>query len=409
MKTPVVQIGELALDGNEAFKIGPSGSSLKRTELVRSGIPVAGIENVLPNSFEKRFRRFITKDKFTELSDYEIVADDVLVTTMGTIGRAAVVPPDLGRAIFHSHLCRIRVDTTRVIPSYLCYALNRDSIARQLSRLAKGSIMEGLNTAMLRECLIPLPDVSGQRRIIAELDQAARFRVNRRYAYELSDTCLPAAFLEIFGNLRTNSKEFPVIPAGDLYQIQLGKMLDTKQLTGKYLKPYLGNANVQWGRFELDNLKFMDFPDDFEKFKLLPGDLLVCEGGEAGRTAIWRGEVRDCGYQKALHRLRPKGGNILAEYFLFYMRAAVASGLVAQASSTSTFAHFTAARLEEFPVLLPPLPLQQKFASLFSSIERVRAIQTEACRQADHLFESVLHKVFQTEELRSHAESKAHG
>ena len=70
MTTPIVQVGELALNDSGAFKIGPFGSSLKKTELVESGIPVAGIENVLPNTFVKGFRRFITRRKFDELSDY---------------------------------------------------------------------------------------------------------------------------------------------------------------------------------------------------------------------------------------------------------------------------------------------------------------------------------------------------
>jgi len=138
VKTPTVQVGELALNDSGAFKIGPFGSSLKKTELVESGIPVAGIENVLPNKFVKGFRRFITARKFEELSDYEILPDDVLVTTMGTIGRAAFAPPDVGRVIFDSHLFRMRVDTNRVFPPYLCYALNSDLVASQLARMARG-------------------------------------------------------------------------------------------------------------------------------------------------------------------------------------------------------------------------------------------------------------------------------
>jgi type I restriction enzyme, S subunit len=86
--TPIVHIGELAQNDRGAFKIGPFGSSLKKSELVSSGIPIAGIENVLPNEFVKGFRRFITRKKFEELSDYEMEPGDVLVTTMGTIGES---------------------------------------------------------------------------------------------------------------------------------------------------------------------------------------------------------------------------------------------------------------------------------------------------------------------------------
>jgi restriction endonuclease S subunit len=195
--------------------------------------------------------------------------------------------------------------------------------------------------------------------------------------------------------VQANSRSLPIKPAGELFDIQLGKMLDAKRITGKYLKPYLGNANVQWARFELDDVKSMDFtPDEFEKFKLVPGDLLVCEGGEVGRTAVWRGEVPNCCYQKALHRLRPYTEEILPDYFQWFMRAAVESGLVSLHTATVTIGHFTAEKFEEFPVMVPPFPLQQKFVALVKEHERLRATHVEAIRQADHLFQTLLHQAF---------------
>lgn len=194
----MVEIGSLALNKKGAFKIGPFGSSLKKSELVSSGIPVAGIENVLPNEFVKGFRRFITPQKFDELSDYEILLGDVLVTTMGTIGRAAVVPPNLERTIFDSHLFRMRVDINQVYPSYLCYAVNSDIVVRQLNRMARGSIMDGLNTTILKECVIPLPPLLEQERIVKVLDQAsglcAQQREAMRQAEHLFNTLLHKAF-----------------------------------------------------------------------------------------------------------------------------------------------------------------------------------------------------------------------
>jgi type I restriction enzyme S subunit len=83
-------------------------------------------------------------------------------------------------------------------------------------------------------------------------------------------------------------------------------MLSPKSKTGVGSFPYLPNQNVQWQGFKLDDLATMDFSErEREKFRLLPGDLLICEGGEPGRSAVWQGILQDCYYQKALHRLRP--------------------------------------------------------------------------------------------------------
>lgn len=93
---------------------------------------------------------------------------------------------------------------------------------------------------------------------------------------------------------------------GSEFDIQLGKMLDAEKNTG-VPKPFLGNRAVQWGRIDLSDIGTVPLtPSDLQRFRLREGDLLVCEGGEAGRAAIWKGQLGECYYQKALHRLRPK-------------------------------------------------------------------------------------------------------
>jgi hypothetical protein len=92
----------------------------------------------------------------------------------------------------------------------------------------------------------------------------------------------------------------------DVFEVQLGKMLSAKARVGKSPKPYLRNKNVQWGTIDTNEIIEMDFnAREMEKFRLRSGDLLMCEGGVPGRTAIWRDEIAECYYQKAIHRLRP--------------------------------------------------------------------------------------------------------
>jgi len=82
--------------------------------------------------------------------------------------------------------------------------------------------------------------------------------------------------------------------------MRLGKMLDKAKNTGQ-LRPYQRNTNVQWQRFDLSDLKEMRLEDnELDEYEVLPGDLLVCEGGEPGRCAIWNGEIEKIHFQKAL-------------------------------------------------------------------------------------------------------------
>lgn len=116
-----------------------------------------------------------------------------------------------------------------------------------------------------------------------------------------------------------------VAAVGYRYEVALGKMLDQKRIVGNHLAPYLRNTDVQWGRINTTALPEMDFDEaDRIRYSLRPGDLLVCEGGDVGRSAIWNidGEYY---YQKALHRMRPFRPTEDVPAFMFYLLVCAAA------------------------------------------------------------------------------------
>ena len=95
---------------------------------------------------------------------------------------------------------------------------------------------------------------------------------------------------------------------GDIADTRLGKMLDAAKNKGQPV-PYLRNVNVRWGDFDLSDLQEMKVTDDeFAALAVRNGDLFVCEGGEPGRCAVWRGGPQRLVFQKALHRVRTLEG-----------------------------------------------------------------------------------------------------
>ena len=144
------------------------------------------------------------------------------------------------------------------------------------------------------------------------------------------------------------------------YVVQLGKMLDEKRIRGAHLAPYLRNVDVQWGAINTAGLPKMDFDeDDRRRYALRVGDILVCEGGEVGRCALWDDTHPECYYQKALHRLRPTGGEDEPAFFVLVMRAIVDSGQFALQSSASTIQHLPAEKFRVVRYPAPPLDEQR--------------------------------------------------
>ena len=147
------------------------------------------------------------------------------------------------------------------------------------------------------------------------------------------------------------------------YRVQLGKMLDSKRISGEHLAPYLRNVDVQWDKVNLDDLPTMDFePADREKFALKPHDLLVCEGGEIGRTAIWDGALDECYYQKAVHRVRRAREEEYPRFMYYVLRAAAEKGVFVAGGNPNTFDHLTADKLRSHRFPFPNAPTQRVIA-----------------------------------------------
>lgn len=186
------------------------------------------------------------------------------------------------------------------------------------------------------------------------------------------------------------SSEWPLVRLGDYVDSCLGKMLDAKKNKG-IPQPYLGNSNVRWGAFELTDLAEMKFePHEEERYGLLPGDLVVCEGGEPGRCAIWTGAA-GMKVQKALHRIRTKPQ--LNNYFLYYWFCYAARNEALEAYFTgTTIKHLTGKAIAELKVPLPPLSVQEGITDILKCLDDritlLRASNTTLEAIAQALFKS---------------------
>ncbi len=158
------------------------------------------------------------------------------------------------------------------------------------------------------------------------------------------------------------------VKLGDVVDSCLGKMLDKNKNRGEY-QPYLANLNVRWGSFVLDDLEMMKFEEsENERYGLKYGDLVICEGGEPGRCAIWKNEIADMKIQKALHRVRSRQG-VDIFYLYYWFLLADKTGELEQYFTGATIKHMPAQKLKEVVIPLPPLPVQQRIASILSSYD----------------------------------------
>lgn len=161
---------EVLVKGN-GIKIGPFGSQLKKEYLVQNGaFRVYGQENVYQNDFSFG-SRYLTRERFENLQSCEIKPGDFVISTMGTIGKCATVPPDICVGIMDSHLIRLRIDKSKLLPQYLLHLFSSDFhyLENQTSRLSVGGIMDGLSTKIVCALEIEYPESADEQTAIAEI------------------------------------------------------------------------------------------------------------------------------------------------------------------------------------------------------------------------------------------------
>ena len=157
-------------------------------------------------------------------------------------------------------------------------------------------------------------------------------------------------------------------PLQDVADFTLGKMLDQAKNRGELL-PYLANVNVRWGEFDLTDLREMRFEsNEIERYAVRPGDIVMCEGGEPGRCAIWRGERDGVMLQKALHRIRPRPGLDARFLYYFFLHFGM-SGAFAPLFTGATIKHLPREQLAKVVVRYPSEPEQKAIAEALSNYD----------------------------------------
>lgn len=267
---------------------------------------------------------------------------------------------------------------------------------------------------LLKEKSIPLPEKDEQRKIASVLSLVQRAIEQQErlitLTTELKKSLMHKLFTEGLRGERQKQTEigpmpesWAVVKLGDLFDTQLGKMLSQKARTGDDPKSYLRNKNVQWGTIDTTDLLSMDFNErERRKFILVPGDLLVCEGGEPGRAAIWHGALRECYYQKALHRLRPKSDTISNAFLAHWLEFALRyQDLYGVAGASSTIAHLPEVQLKILQIPLLSRNEQDIIVeSLKAADNKVTVHQSKHVALTD-LFRTLLHQLM-TAQIRVH-------
>ena len=170
----VRDLQSLLANVSSPMRSGPFGSALLKKELVDSGVPLLGIDNVLPERFVSDVKRFVSPEKAVQLQRYRVRPRDLMITIMGTVGRCCVVPDNIGAALSSKHVWTLSLDQDLYSPFLACLQINHSPWVRDhFARDEQGGIMGSIRSETLRTTRLPTPAPPEMLRIEQILRAAA--------------------------------------------------------------------------------------------------------------------------------------------------------------------------------------------------------------------------------------------
>ena len=350
--------------------------------------------------------KYIDDDVYGEISRYIIEKDDLYLTIAGTIGKVGEIPEELHGMNLTENAARLTDIACDKL--YLMYALQTDVVQSHFSMRFHQVAQPKLSIETASSTLIALPPLFEQKRIVSAIQTLLTCIDSIEVEQHELDTNVENAKerildLAIHGKLvpqdpsdepaiellkRINPDFVPShnlhykaeLPSGwqlchiqDIANTELGKTLDKAKNKGEE-KPYLCALNVKWESFDLSTIKRIRIEEkEKSRYRLQPCDLLVCEGGDVGRCAIWQ-EDYEMYYQNALHRVRFKQG-FSPDFYLYVLRYYKSLGIIDDICKGVTIKHFTGQVFNSLDLPVPPLNEQKrivcKVKSLFEILDSI--------------------------------------
>ena len=334
---------------------------------------------------------FITDDYAVTAESALLKNNDLLFTMTGTKGKrdyfkTSLVRVGKKRLFLNQRVGCLRSYSTHVYMEYLCLAMKHTCVLDAIFQTETGNVSQGnIGSENTLDLLIPLPSLNEQKRIVqrfqdcisdidsVELNTIELKKVIERLKSKILDLAIHGKLVPQDPNdepasellKRINPKFVPCdnphyanIPSswvcttmGSIFQHNTGKALNKSASTEGALLPYLTTSNVYWKTFDLSVVKEMRFKEsEIEKCTIRKGDLLVCEGGDIGRAAIWDKDYSIC-IQNHLHRLRPKGDVVPLLYLYYIMYLKLTNNLEGKGIGLQGF---SSGLLDKLEVPLPP-------------------------------------------------------
>ncbi len=340
-------------------------------------------------------KEYISDDAIAESGIKVIPANTVIMSFKLSIGKVAITKEEMysNEAIMAFH----DKHTTELLPEYIYYLFRNKDWSIGTNKAVMGKT---LNKATLSQMKISVCSIQKQREIVSVLNKVSEIIDNMKDQIFALDELIKSRFVEMFGDMLLNTMGWDESSLESIAEIVSGisKGRKVKNINLREV-PYMAVSNVKDGYIDWTTIKtIMATEQEIEQYRLMPNDILMTEGGDPdklGRGAIIKEPMENSIHQNHIFRVRLNGELILPMFFEEYLQHQKAKRYFLRcAKQTTGIASINMKQLRALPVLIPPLELQNQFATFVHQIDKLKLTAKESLKKLEIMQKALMQQYF---------------
>jgi len=286
-----------------------------------------------------------------------------------------------------------------IIPAWIYHFLRQEHVRQSATHWFRGTAgQQRVPATFLEELKIPLPPLTEQKRIASLLARADRLRHLRRTAHDLGESLLQSVFLEMFGDPARNEKGWDKVELAELVRsgdtINYGVVQPGDDFPNG--KPIIRVGDLENLSQNLATLKLIDpkIEANYKRSRIVGDEILIACVGSIGRVALVNEKMKGFNIVRAVARVPANYSVVNRLYLAAYLSTPFVQDFFQKETRTVSQPTLNITQIEEAPILLPPLNLQEEFAGMVARVESLRGRMSEGERQVEGLFGALLAQSF---------------
>lgn len=378
----------------DAFSLIRNGANIKQG-LDDSGYPITRIETISNRTVDRDKMGYAGITDITKYSDYVLQDGDILMSHINSethLGKVARYEKYEGETIIHGmNLLCLRPNKNLVDSRYAFYYLSSEAFLHQIPRITKKSVNQAsFNVAALKELTFPISSMEVQQPVADILDKANELIALRKEQLAKLDELVKARFVEMFGDLKSNPMEWPVVPFTEFAKID-GNMTTDYEKYADY--PHIGIDSIEKNTGALKGYrtvredgvisgKYIFTPQHIIYSKIRPNLNKVALPNFEGLCSA------------DAYPILPNHSNCNRVFLAIALRSEYFLEYILQFSSRTNLPKVNRKEITGFRMPLPPLKLQEQFAAFVEQTDKSKVAVQKALDEAQLLFDSLMQKYF---------------